>query len=323
MADYTNILQKGQRIAYWWSDEDSWLKGTISKALTKVTTTSTIRWTVKVNFDNGDPTHTLTFHPLEKRWKVFHPNKKPPAEPKKPSTSKKSTKPAGEKKTKANKKVKSDTKVGEKEKKVKAKSATATSKSVQATLSFGPQLQSKIKEVSSKMHTAKTPSGLVNYSPNSILAVKAAHAKSPVASHPTASIGYSSSLPRGTLSPDLKKRKLTQHIEEKMARTAASQVSCIKPHYDSSLISPPSPGAKGTALSKTWDKLEVAKSKGSSLKSTGSGGAPVSMESLYKSECNKAEKFVDYMTAPSKQSPGATSPGWSDDGSLELKMDQE
>ena len=33
MTDYTDILQKGQRIAYWWSDEDSWLKGTISKAI--------------------------------------------------------------------------------------------------------------------------------------------------------------------------------------------------------------------------------------------------------------------------------------------------
>mmetsp|Transcript_23019 Transcript_23019/g.51342 ORF Transcript_23019/g.51342 Transcript_23019/m.51342 type:complete len:533 (-) Transcript_23019:61-1659(-) len=73
VADYTNILSEGRRIAYWWSDEDEWLKGIVSKPLTKKISPYTISWTVRVNFDNGD-SHTLTFHPLEKRWKVFYPN---------------------------------------------------------------------------------------------------------------------------------------------------------------------------------------------------------------------------------------------------------
>ncbi|KAL7528257.1 hypothetical protein ACHAXR_002351 [Thalassiosira sp. AJA248-18] len=368
-ADYTNILRKGQRISYWWSDEDGWLPGSVSKALAKVVTASTIKWTVKVDFDNGDQ-HILSFHPLEKRWKVFHSNKPSAAkdEPKKSA-------PAGEKKE-ADKKVKANNKkVGEKDTKVKASKkkptaklagtksnnnsqtkAAANSKQKQPTLSFGSNLQSKIKEISSRMHTASTKApededdGLVSYSPNSILAVKAAHAKSPMPPHSTtASIGYSVSFPRGTLSPDKKNgKKFTQDIEEKAARASGSQVS---------LVTPPSPesgicgGAKkndnkakkkgGVAMSSsksssnTDTTAEVFKSQGSmayakSLKTSSNGGESTVMQSLYKSECSKAEKFVDYMTGPSAVSSSCKvknaappSPECDDDGDLELKMDQE
>lgn len=119
--------------------------------------------------------HTLNFHPLEKRWKVFNSNKKPAAsgEPKKPAAVKKSSTTAtiklGEKK--ADKKIKPTVskKPGDKDKKVKAiKKKPAAVKAAkpskggkqmkQSTLSFGTKLQSKIKEVSSKMHTSKAAS---------------------------------------------------------------------------------------------------------------------------------------------------------------------
>ena len=70
--------------------------------------------------------HTLNFHPLEKRWKVFNSNKKPAAlgEPKKKAAVKKSstttTIKLGEKK--ADKKIKPTVskKSGDKDKKAKA-----------------------------------------------------------------------------------------------------------------------------------------------------------------------------------------------------------
>ena len=120
--------------------------------------------------------HTLNFHPLEKRWKVFNFNKKPTSlgEPKKnlaavKKSSTTTTIKLGEKK--ADKKIKPATskKSGDKDKKVKAiKKKPAAVKAAkpskggkqmkQSTLSFGTKLQSKIKEVSSKMHTSKAAS---------------------------------------------------------------------------------------------------------------------------------------------------------------------
>mmetsp|Transcript_27276 Transcript_27276/g.58401 ORF Transcript_27276/g.58401 Transcript_27276/m.58401 type:complete len:594 (-) Transcript_27276:674-2455(-) len=332
ITDYTDTLQKGQRIAYWWSDEDGWLKGNVTKALTKVVTASTIRWPVKVDFDNGDK-HSLDFHPLEKRWKVFHSNEKPSAEKakdeqiKKSATvkqiaSKKTSKPVvGDQKdgkVKADKKAKTAKKAGEKNKTAKATKTKENKQMKTPTLSFGSELQSKIKEISSKMHTAKSASegGLVNYSPNSILAVKAAHAKSPMASLSTESIGFSESFPPDTLSPAGKK-KLPQDIEENRARAASSQVSLI---------------SSRTSLSKSWNS-EVVQSKGSSkyaksIKASDNGGPQTVLQSLYKKESDKAEDFVDFMTDSSKikgkeKSTVASSPGSDDDGDLELKMDQE
>lgn len=119
--------------------------------------------------------HTLNFHPLEKRWKVFNSNKKPAAlgEPKKKAAVKKSstttTIKLGEKK--ADKKIKPTVskKSGDKDKKAKAikkkpvavkaaKPSKGGKQMKQSTLSFGTKLQSKIKEVSSKMHTSKAAS---------------------------------------------------------------------------------------------------------------------------------------------------------------------
>ena len=121
MIDYIDTLQDGQRISYWWSDEDGWLRGTISKGLKKIVTASTIKWTIAVAFDNGEK-RTLPFHPLDKRWKVFHSSVKPsitlsPDEPKKKSVSvkfpvsTKATKAMGEKivgRDTENKKAKAD-----------------------------------------------------------------------------------------------------------------------------------------------------------------------------------------------------------------------
>ena len=311
----------------------------MSKSLNKVVTASTIRWTVKVNFDNTD-VHTLNFHPLEKRWKVFHSNKKPeaakkdedkpkkkPAATTKKPTTKKSNKTAEDKKKVTVKKA------GEKDKKVKAakkksaaakgSSSTTTAKGgkqmKQSTLTFGAQLQSKIKEVSTKMHAAKKApaatllegsvgGGLVKYSPNTIIAVKAAHAKSPIAPLPTASIGYCASLPPGTLSPDKKDgKKLPQELKCAYEKKRPSQVSLIAPL---------------SAELQSKGSIEYAKS----VKTSGKGEGKTVMQMLHKKESHKAEEFVDYMTKSDQtnEKETASSPAESkDDGDLELKLDNE
>eukprot|EP00581_Thalassiosira_minuscula_P016412 CAMPEP_0183715212 /NCGR_PEP_ID=MMETSP0737-20130205/9539_1 /TAXON_ID=385413 /ORGANISM="Thalassiosira miniscula, Strain CCMP1093" /LENGTH=718 /DNA_ID=CAMNT_0025944301 /DNA_START=357 /DNA_END=2513 /DNA_ORIENTATION=- len=267
MADYTSILTKNTRISYWWSDEDGWLRGKLTKCLSKVVTASKIRWTVRVHFDNGDD-HTLDFHPKEKRWKVFECSEKELASDatdagakaleKKKCAAKKS-KAAKEKAAKENKNKKDGKKSTKKAAAVekgsqKTKAAEASAKSTDKTnatqtqakpATFGPELQSKIKEMSSKMHAAaKNPSssndtGLVRYSPNSILAVRAAHARISTsanphqstkkqASHSTQSIGFSSSLPPGTLSPDDSRRKHSRDMEDRRTRESKVQMSLIR-----------------------------------------------------------------------------------------------
>ena len=262
-----------------------------------------------MKFDNGD-VHSLTFHPLEKRWKVFHSNKPgaPPPEPvKKVAASTSKATAAGEKKD--GKKVKADKKAkGEKGKAAKSSSSSAkysaqtkSTTNHQPALSFGTNLQSKIKEISSKMHTAKTNSSenRPGLSSPSMLAVKAAHAKSPMKSHSTKSIGYSASFPHG----------ITKDIREE---------ATVRP--------PPSPKHSGST-----DTTQVFKSQGSmayakSLKSSSTGGGSSTvMQNLYKSECNKAEKFVDYMTDPNNmgQAKKPQSLPVDDEGYLELKLNQE
>lgn len=70
MADYLDALRAGRRISYWWSTEEGWLDGRVSKAPAKVVTKNTIRWKIGVVFDNGDG-HALDFHPREGRWRVL------------------------------------------------------------------------------------------------------------------------------------------------------------------------------------------------------------------------------------------------------------
>ena len=70
MADHLDALRAGRRISYWWSTEEGWLDGRVSKAPAKVVTKNTIRWKVGVVFDNGDG-HALDFHPMEGRWRVL------------------------------------------------------------------------------------------------------------------------------------------------------------------------------------------------------------------------------------------------------------
>lgn len=343
------------------------MPGYVSKALTKHVTASSIKWTVKVNFDNGD-VHSLSFHPLEKRWRVFQSNKKPVAaattaeettsNKKKAAAAKKSvtkkTTAVGEKKkdgkVKADKKKK---KAGEKDKKVvKAKKSTAkstnsaTSKSKggkqmkQSTLSFGSQLQSKIKEVSSKMHTAKKADaaagsdesekksittatvggGLVRYSPNTIIAIKAAHAKSqsnsPEAAQPPVSIGYCETLPPGTLSPDKKNgRKVPIALEKAYRKRAPTQLSLIG--HTSPQLNNAKQAAKTALL-----QSQQGSNKDNHANSTKSDNEQT-MKNLYKKECNKAKEFVAQMKTEEKSNSSSSSPESQGDGDLELKLDQE
>lgn len=331
------------------------MRGNISKSLNRVVGKATIRWSLRVDFDNGDK-HTLTFHPLEKRWKVFLSNEKPSAatettaEPQSTVTAKEpaavaknSNKPEKDGKSKAEKKARAGKSAGDKCTEAKAAKKMCSSKpeaggnhnKQTAALSFGSALQSKIKEVSSRMHAASKPSegekSLVNYSPNSILA-RAAHAKSPIAPFSTQSIGYSSSLPSGTLSPDKKDgKRVPRDIEEKRTRDWPEQVS---------LISPPSPkplsscdnNLKQAALAPAACSSKGAKSQGSvecvkTIKASGNGGGQTVMQSLYRSECDKADDFVDYMTGLSKRNSDSAAASMSqdskDDDDLELKLDNE
>lgn len=164
-------------------------------------------------------------------------------------------------------------------------------------------------------------------------------------------IGRGSSLPRGTLSPDKDRRRLPQDVEDGAARRAAARPSPIRPP-------PPSAGAardsekkakligvkksKGTTEHMTGNRgteMLANKFKGSmeyaeSLKKTSSSGSRRTvMQSLYRSECGKAEKFVDFMTGgPSRAAndeekgasavPLSLSREMDEDDDLELKMDQ-
>lgn len=311
--------------------EDGWLKGTISKALNKTVTTSTIRWCVSVNFDNGNK-HKLDFHPKDKRWKVFYDGVNLEA------AASSSAKPSA-KKTTASKSSSAKFSVAQtKGQKLPAKAHAHEMKAqgvkkdsgLQAP-SFGSQLQSKIKELSSKMHKANASSsggddaGLVNYSPNSILAVKAAHAKAAMASsYSTDSLGASPSCPPDIHGPDGKANH-AQGLKDKAARARATQVS---------LISPPSPAlgthheaarTEGNAPSGSWKDAKAMSSKSSMsyCESMKLPGAQTVSQSIYKNQCEKADQFVGYMTGPSKASKkGESSSPGSGDGDLELKLDE-
>jgi len=336
IVDHIPNLQKGQRIAYWWSTEDGWLKGTIAKALSKVVTASIIKWTVKVDFDNGD-NHTLNFHPSEKRWKICASNKKEPRAEKakddmsattvkKPASKKPASKPIAEEKdgkAKTEKRAKPLHKTGDKDKAVqdKAKSAKVKSKGIKQvktpTLSFGSNLQSKIKEISSRMHKTSSQAtasgssgGFEGCSPNSARAVKAAHAKSPMASGTnicTETIGFSEPFLPNTLST----------AGKKTLPYALSQVSLVSSKHSSA--STRSLNGKAVA-GKSQDSSNYAKSLNSNE------GPQSVLQNVYRNETKKAEAFVDFMTnSPIKtngkaQSDVASSPG-SEDSGLELEMD--
>lgn len=160
--------------------------GNIVKGLKKIVTTSTIKWTITVAFDNGDK-HTLTFHPLDKRWKIFKPTVKASEELRKEivndhpastkSTKKSESSSVGGKKNvvstksvggesvdekkctliKKSKVVNKDKQAGKLSSNSSKSSSTSKPKGYkQLSLSFGLHAQSqKAKEVSSNIHTPK------------------------------------------------------------------------------------------------------------------------------------------------------------------------
>lgn len=288
IADHVPIFQAGRRVAYWWSDEDGWLPGTVAKALSRVVTASTIKWTVKVAFENGDA-HVLAFHPTEQRWKAWMPAEEPSsAESVNASPRKKTAGKAGKAKPEVNGK-----KTGEKSDipRVKPPAAAKMPRKSQASkkppattrplpqsapsLSFGPGLQSRLKELSSKMHTTSVAAArdgdALRPSPHSVCAARAANAA-----------------PRGSL----------KHGPAPPPRV---------PDGKEGMREPSAPPARAAAT--------------------------VGVAALYKSECKKADTFVDYMTAGSptkaagrgERSAAASSPSSASsvEGDLELKLDRE
>ena len=267
--------------------EDGWLKGTVTKPLNKVVTKTTIGWFVNVRFDNGD-NHRLDFDPKERRWKVLPEDWNAAAGQARAS----SVKPSATAKV-AFRLTKGQAQPGkatthEKEKKVNA-----------AAPSFGPQLQSKIKELSSKMHK-ETCSGEVDVEGLASVTAKAAHAK-----------------------PSSKSSQ-SHAIKKKSAKARPEQASLISP-------SSPTQGShgvertEGSAATGSWKDAEAVRSKSSRdyAESMKAPGAHTVSHDLHKSECEKAEKFVNYMTEPSKANKRTSSSPGSGDGDLELKLDHE
>jgi hypothetical protein len=327
LADYVPILQKDQRISYWWSDEDGWLRGNISKGLKRVVTTSTIKWTLTVAFDNGDK-QTLTFHPQDKRWRVFHPRgteaidkskKKPPViEKQTPASSSDTAKlPVGEtgvvqRKTTSNTKSNANRKSANEEKKAaksneksaSASNSTSTSKPKgykQLSLSFGVQLQSKVQEVASKIHTSSN-------------LVTALHATALDSCVPVESTGIGSSVhPKCLSSNDSKQKPLPDNGE--------TVVACC--NVTTQVVS------RTSSPSSKHNTTSIKNSKSHTTPLPAPPGKSV-LQTLYKKECGKANDFVDYMTTSSNSMTSkrdrvgsALSPGSDDGRSLELILDRK
>jgi hypothetical protein len=284
VADYTSILHQGRRVSYWWDDEYGWVNGVIIKPLTKVTTSSIIKWVVKVDFEDGEK-ETLNFHPGDKRWKVFRRGSED-------VELKNSSEPVVKK---------AACMVNLKTTASQPKDSKPAESSV---FSFTPNLKSKLQEISSKLFKRESKR---SDSPPDISAV-AAKAQAKVASKHAASNAISFS------------------TKPKLTKPSSSLAGVTK-------IAPQSSVVDSLAKSKGWHQT-VEKSAGSvkyaeTLKSSSSNATSGSqqrtlMQSLYKNECDKADNFVNYMTAGSKTSGQPASPessvqSGSDD--LDVKID--
>lgn len=301
ITDYTNNLQNGQRISYWWSDTDGWLKGTIYKGLKRIVTTSTIKWTITVVFDNGDK-HTLPFHPQDKRWKMFHPQNVRSSlitdRLKKPSVSEKINpvpldinNPVGHQDAHhaevSNKESNANRKLTDADKKlVKSNEKFSTSESKrykQLPLSFGFQLQSKVQEVTSKIHTSSATNNKVM--------------NAPVAGScfPAVESGFHAPLPPKPRTNDVTETKTSVDVrEESVARALTLHVSNSSP-----------PSKRNNSKYSIKSSISLTRPSQTVL------------QTLYKKECGKATEFVDYMTAPT-EIKSISSPGV-----LELILDQK
>ena len=122
----------------------------------------------------------------------------------------------------------------------------------------------------------------------------------------------------GTLSPDGKKMGLTRGMDERAARTAAVQSLLIRPR------SRPAPQVVAAKQSKGSIEYAESLKKASSVE----GAQRTVMQSLYKSECAKAEKFVNFMTGNSsktssrEKSPSTVASGNKEGDDLELKLEK-
>ena len=164
--------------------------------------------------------------------------------------------------------------------------------------------------------------------------------------HSTTSIGYSPSLPRGTLSPNEKSKRHSRELERKVKSTKAYQVSLISPQdpmststtminnnetktkkYSKTQVTTTTAvtGATSIKLSTKTKKIDNNKTTTTAATTTTTTvDSAITLQGLMKRECNRADVFVDYMTASTKVGvAAASSPESMESDSLELKLDQE
>mmetsp|Transcript_26647 Transcript_26647/g.55647 ORF Transcript_26647/g.55647 Transcript_26647/m.55647 type:complete len:776 (+) Transcript_26647:108-2435(+) len=69
---YERLLQPPTRVLFWWDDDLGWIKGRVTKGLSKKLTKYSIKWLVSIFFEHDGEIETLDFFPKGlKRWKVF------------------------------------------------------------------------------------------------------------------------------------------------------------------------------------------------------------------------------------------------------------
>lgn len=143
--------------------------------------------------------------------------------------------------------------------------------------------------------------------------------------HSTTSIGYSPSLPRGTLSPNEKSKCHSRELKRKVKSTKAYQVSLISPQ-DPAAATTTKRHSKTQVTTTTGATSTKLPTKDNNKTTTSTLDNAVTLQGLIKRECNRAELFVDYMTASTKvgvAAAAASSPESTESDSLELKLDQE
>mmetsp|Transcript_21752 Transcript_21752/g.52594 ORF Transcript_21752/g.52594 Transcript_21752/m.52594 type:complete len:641 (-) Transcript_21752:438-2360(-) len=337
-ADYADVLTTGRRISYWWSQEDGWLPGCVTKSLHKIVTPQTIRWSVGIDFDNGDQHAALGFHPLEKRWKVLgvvdgrpssssgpaaakaEPGEHESAPQAKESSPKKKRKK--KKKSTEPKTSKSSESAGSKAKAAKEKAAarsfsaskpkvdgpTYTNAHTHArthtqerpSFSFGARLQSKIKEAASKMRAAADGAPAAE----GLVSYSPNSILAVRAAHartPAKAPAGSSTRSIGFSSPLPPGTLSTNDAEGCAARYPPSATA---PSTVAS-ASRAAPTAKDASAVSSRGDGEAMHSRASaeyarSIRlSSGGDGGPTVMQSLYRRERERADDFVDYMTKPS------------------------
>jgi len=162
--------------------------------------------------------------------------------------------------------------------------------------------------------------------------------------HSTTSIGYSPSLPRGTLSPNEKSKRHSRELERKVKSTKAYQVSLISPQdpmststtminnnetkkkkYSKTQVTTTTTTVTGaTSIKLSTKTKKIDNNKTTTTTTTTTVDSAITLQGLMKRECNRADVFVDYMTASTKVGvAAASSPESMESDSLELKLDQE